>query len=118
MKTTSPSLDNVRGIKPKRMGSKKHRIMKTAQFVPGHWFVVTDETDCVSTAGKKILAELEDDEFIDCNTEGNARLIAAAPEMLEALEMLVGWEETGSPLSDVCFSQARAAIAKAKGGIA
>ena len=61
--------------------------------------------------------ELQDDEFIDCNGPANARLIAAAPDLLEALELLVGWEETGTPLSDVCFSQARAAIAKAKGWI-
>ena len=84
--------------------------MKTAQSVPGKWFVVIDEADCVSTAGKKVLSELQDDEFIDCNSDGNARLIAAAPELLEALEMLVGWEEIGTPASDVCFSHARAAI--------
>ena len=89
--------------------------MKTAQYPSGGWFVVTDEADCVSTVGKKSLSELQDDEFIDCNTNANARLIAAAPEMLEALEMLVKWEETGTPVSDVCFSLARAAISKAKG---
>jgi hypothetical protein len=91
--------------------------MKTAQYAPGPWFVVADEVDCVSTAGEKVLNELQDDEFIDCNTEANACLIAAAPELLEALEMLVRWEETGTPVSDVCFSLARTAIAKAKGGI-
>lgn len=89
--------------------------MKTAQDVPGKWFVVMDEADCVSTVGKLTLAELQDDEYIDCNTEANACLIAAAPEMLNALEMLVKWEETGTPVSDVCFAQVRAAIAKAKG---
>ena len=91
--------------------------MKSPQHTPGKWIVVSDEPDCVSTAGRKELAELQDKEFIDCNTEANARLIAAAPELLEALEMLTGWEETGSPVSDVCFSHARAAIAKAKGDI-
>ena len=90
--------------------------MKAAQGAPGPWFVVNDETDCVSTAGKKSLDELQNNEFIDRNSGGNARLIAAAPELLEALEMLVSWEETGTPVSDVCFSQARTAIAKAKGG--
>lgn len=90
--------------------------MKTAQDMSREWFVVVDEWDCVSTAGKKVLAELQDHEFIDCNSEANACLIAAAPELLEALELLVGWEETGTPVSEVCFSKARAAIAKAKGG--
>ena len=92
--------------------------MKTAQDAQGPlWLVVEDDANCVSTAGRKTLAELKDDEFIDCNTETNARLIAAAPEMLEALEMLVGWEESGIPASEVCFSLARAAITKAKRGI-
>ncbi len=90
--------------------------MKTARYAPGHWVVVSDEKDCVSTAGPKALMELQDDEYIDCNTEANARLIAAAPELLESLEMFVRWEETGTPDSDFCFSQARAVIAKAKGG--
>ena len=90
--------------------------MKTAQDTPGEWAVVVDEPDCVSTVGKKSLNELKDDEYIDCNTEANARLIAAAPELLAALEKLVAWDETGTPVSDVCFSQARSAIAKARGG--
>ena len=72
------------------------------------WLVVDDDANCVSTAGRKTSAELKDDEFIDCNTETNARLIAAAPEML------VGWKEFGIPASEVCFSLARAAIAKAR----
>jgi hypothetical protein len=91
--------------------------MKVAQDNSDQWFVVTDELDCVSTAGNKTLAELRDDEFIDCNTEANARLIAAATEMLEALEMLVEWEESGTPDSVECFKLVRTAIAKAKGGI-
>ena len=89
--------------------------MKTAQAHPDAWFVISDDLNCVSTAGNKQLAELQDDEFIDCNSASNARLIAAAPAMLEALEMLVRWEETGTPNSETCFSHARATIAKANG---
>ena len=45
----------------------------------------------------------------------NARLIAAAPELLEALEaLLIGHEEGATPSE--WFEQARAAIRKAKGG--
>ena len=91
--------------------------MNTALDAPGPWFVVTDEPDCVSLAGKRALQDLRDHEFIDCNTSANARLVAAAPELLEALEMLVAWDETGHPVSEVCFATARAAIAKAKGGL-
>ena len=45
-------------------------------------------------------------------TAANARLIAAAPEMLETLVDLLGWQ-TLAP--DDVVAQARAAIAKARG---
>ena len=54
--------------------------------------------------------------WIDCNTEANARLIAAAPELLEALAEVVraadgeGWKQL-----DPNLAKARAAIAKATG---
>ncbi len=51
--------------------------------------------------------------------EANARLIAAAPELLEALKAVIDWLDDGSILlSEVCAAnvlQARAAIAKAEG---
>ena len=88
--------------------------MTNGQHTPGPWFIVSDEPDCVSTAGHRALMELQDDDYIDCNSEANARLIAAAPDLLEALEMLVRWDETGEPVSNLCFAQARSAILKAK----
>ena len=90
--------------------------MKIAQGFPEKWCVVPDELDCVSTAGAKVLADLRDDEFIDCNTVSNAHLIAAAPEMLEALEMLVEWRDNGTSEIDDCLQYARTVIAKAKWG--
>jgi len=47
------------------------------------------------------------------NIPANARLIAAAPEMFEALRALLRWHECETE-SDHCWSMARAAIAKAK----
>ena len=55
--------------------------------------------------------------FPEDEAHANARLIAAAPEMLEALEEIVsaadgdGWSQL-----DADLRKARAAIAKAKGG--
>lgn len=50
--------------------------------------------------------------------EANARLIASAPELLEALEAIAGYphaDHPGLPLNQ-CRIKARAAIAKAKEG--
>jgi hypothetical protein len=44
--------------------------------------------------------------------EANVKLIAAAPDLLEALEEVLGWE-TLCPIE--VYEQAREAIAKAKG---
>lgn len=56
----------------------------------------------------------------DAECQANARLIAAAPELLEALEWVLGeyqvffYDETGKMENEV-IAFARAAIAKAKG---
>ena len=46
--------------------------------------------------------------------EANARLIAAAPDLLDALERLLHMAEEGSIPGPNTLNQARAAIAKAK----
>jgi len=46
--------------------------------------------------------------------EANARLIAAAPDLLEALEAVVAWLEQGDHEGEL-HTMATAAIAKAKG---
>jgi hypothetical protein len=47
--------------------------------------------------------------------EANARLIAAAPELLAALENIVAWMEQHHPEAAKNIPQARAAIAKVRG---
>lgn len=91
--------------------------MKT-DFTPGPWTqtgtnVRTKDGGLICTAANH---------WADTTTplvekEANARLISAAPELLEALEWLVDdWERvTGRTLPD--DHEAKAAIAKAKGGV-
>jgi hypothetical protein len=112
------------------MSEKKH--------TPGPWTQGWSKNgiDCVWLAGKiePVIGMGDDDDWIDCGTEANARLIAAAPELLEALQeakAALEWcvEQGGGPTCEhesggvVCFckenkaiSSARAAIAKATGG--
>lgn len=82
---------------------------------PGPWF--NDATYVGSTAVDRF--------FITCHNkdlpngreeaEANARLIAAAPDLLEALHALVSSWETGTPYTTE-IGAARAAIARATGG--
>jgi hypothetical protein len=51
---------------------------------------------------------------VDC-TEANARLIAAAPELLDALDFVVDYIESNNAGMVDCV-RVRALIAKAKGG--
>lgn len=48
--------------------------------------------------------------------EANARLIAAAPELLAALKALVEWAAFTGGWEAPCWDDARAAIKKAEGG--
>ena len=60
---------------------------------------------------------MEDDDMEGAQSpkcEANARLIAAAPDLLEALEEVVQWLELGDHEGQM-HSKARAAIAKARG---
>ena len=95
--------------------------MEKQQHTPGPWAQGTSNTgrSCVWIDGhvepEKTMGP--DNTWIDCCTEANARLIAAAPDLLGALEEIVsaadgdGWSQI-----DADLRKARAAIAKAKGG--
>ncbi len=89
------------------------------KFTPGPWIVGATDPN---TAGIEIVSEgrpyicLVLPGAVDDRTEANARLIAAAPELLEALTEIVaaadgdGWKQL-----DATFAAARAAITKATG---
>ena len=87
------------------------------QHTQGQWKHVLAPSQIV--AGDKIICTLN-----QCNLDGqefekyaNARLIAAAPELLDALESLLSASKT-EDVPDILDAEekARAAINKAKGG--
>ena len=108
----------------------------SAQHTPGPWF--WDEEpgmDCnlVGANGEKVLSWYEYEgmgfSIFDKDTDAaNARLIAAAPDLLEAQETacsalvfadgLLAGSGSSSVVIDVAIEETRAAIAKAKGGAA
>ena len=56
--------------------------------------------------------------WIDCNTSDKARIVAAAPELLEALKQVLPFSLEFINDNHPSMKLARAAIAKAEGGAA
>ena len=88
-----------------------------AGHTPGPWRFMTDTTGeylavfATPQGGTKVICPVK------IADEANAHLIAAAPELLDALRALVQvYEKVGGPLAvDPKVADARAAIAKAEG---
>lgn len=87
-------------------------------FTPGPWAYtptvsLSDRPDlpCVVDEFRLVVAQCWDDGHTEDECEANARLIAAAPELLEALELVA--KRCGPRSQDGAI--ARAAIAKARG---
>lgn len=91
-----------------------------AKHTPGPWLIFEPYMDCIRSADKTTIATTD-----NANKEANARLIAAAPDLLEALEMLLegygpnaGDDVTPVVLAEFrknALNKTRAAIAKATG---
>lgn len=90
-----------------------------SKHTPGPWIVNHESSD---VGELKLSVEAGDEYFIaqvdeGMHQQGNARLIAAAPELLSALKDIIGWVpgaaswHTDAPIKAV--ERARAAIAKA-----
>lgn len=69
----------------------------------------------ILTADGWALADVQPADEDGIEGEANARLIAAAPDLLEALKRIVGWDAAGLALTEDHAAQACAAIAKAEG---
>jgi len=86
---------------------------------PGPWAVErADDAYCIANVGNLVIMPCAGKVKHD-NAEADARLIAVAPDLLEALEMIVAEADsytarTGKPVYN-WLDQARAAIAKASG---
>jgi len=97
-------------------------MKEQTRHTPGPWDVHGDHATLVGPRnGKQMLAEAKHGHIVtECaltigEAQANARLIAAAPELLEALKaMLNGGIDTGLTWEETC-NQAAAAIAKAEG---
>lgn len=92
------------------------------KFTPGPWSQGRRNRNCVWLQGKKEPGYGMGEGFywIDCNTEANASLIAAAPELLHVAQMVydaeMDWRSEGhQSIPDYALETIRAAIAKATG---
>lgn len=89
---------------------------------PGPWTIDwnVSRLDIFSADAATLVATLRRSALspgIDDTAKANARLIAAAPDMLEALQKLCAIQEYGDVASWASeWDEARAAIAKATGG--
>lgn len=96
--------------------------MTQAKHTPGPWIIedITDDGQSVISAASKNWIDFArvwvvTDESTDKEGEANARLIAAAPELLEALKDVMSAVELGWIPDGESMFNARAAIAKATG---
>lgn len=93
-----------------------------AEYTKGPWELAGDlnvmNLDVVYGSGRIAMMDCENEELSDAELTANARLIAAAPELLEALELARDHLEVCNyeGEEDEALAQINAVIAKAKGG--
>jgi|SRR6185369_10158918 len=92
-----------------------NNTQKHTQHTPGPW--------AVNRSGNRIMVDTRMETICQANGVANARLIAAAPELLEALQQVIAWNMTASTERDwtsyrlAMIEQVRAAIARAQGKV-
>ena len=90
-----------------------------AQHTPGPWRLRHNgihDGDRTVTSNTRDIADLDGGCNDDTEIYANARLIAAAPELLAALTELLADRYLADPINADRMKNARAAVAKAKGG--
>lgn len=91
--------------------------MPEGKHTPGPWMVTaTEDCYCVANAGRYVIVPERGKVKAD-NSEADARLIAAAPELLAALERMLSkaYKQNWNDNYPEELEQAESAIAKAKG---
>jgi hypothetical protein len=88
------------------------------KHTPGPWNYDRSGYSLYVNSGRELVTALSMDGKRLETSEANARLIAAAPDLLEALKSVIAWLDAPdeSAFSDSQLALARAAIAKATGG--
>jgi hypothetical protein len=90
--------------------------MGAALPMPGPWHTIdTDRGIYIIGPSSSLLAIVQPYHNNVVQNEANARLIASAPDLLEALESLVANLAEGDFISETRIDAARAAIRKATG---
>lgn len=93
--------------------------MNRKQYTQGPWNVEAAQRGFIVTAlnGQYDIAVVRN--IGEQDNKANAHLIAAAPELLEALKELATeeWRDDDDPILDRARCKARAAIAKAEGNV-
>jgi hypothetical protein len=83
-------------------------------YTPGPWEYKNNPYDLKIYNGLGLEVAQVAHDWIHGSTQANARLIAAAPELLDALELVVGtYDEGGWPSATIVI--AKAALEKARG---
>ena len=100
---------------PMQAGLDKARGMNEPKWTPGPWRVETSGRGslCVASDDAWICGELDNQphEMRTSEAEANAHLIAAVPELYEALQNVIREADRKTD----AFNRARAALAKARG---
>jgi hypothetical protein len=101
-------------------------VAEKVQHTPGPWTIDTNGTD--EERGGPIAIRDADGRFgiasiwhqsggshDESQNEPNARLIAAAPDLLAVVQQIANWPGDAFRVGDALIAEARAAIAKAEG---
>lgn len=83
--------------------------------VAGPWHVVGNCVKCIDHGRYYTVARVHNPKFTPEGNEANARLIAAAPELLEALESMLFVTARSRDVPEGIYQQAKRIVANVKG---